>query len=239
MNKIPKIPSSLKTSALNEWLDVFPELSKYKPTMLFCRRGPVIIGLEFQWLMGNQRYRPHYEILPLEPNTRGSDLSSCLMYPLYFNQKTLNLNIEQNSLNSFLNGSKEAIRNYILPQCILPFNEKLSTQEIARRILAECKREKAMSIYGNLLGAYLTLIMLAALLKKADKLYSEFLLGEAVELISKMKTNVYARMSVEDLYNKPFDETVEMIINDYHNKDYEKVVEETAHRFKADKLKSL
>jgi hypothetical protein len=237
--KIPKIPPSLKTSVLKEWMEVFPELSKYTSTMLYCRKGPIVIGLEFQWLMGNEEYRPYYQLRPLQPNIKENSFSSCFMYPLRFNERTLSIKIEEKSLSCLLKGSKEEIRSYLLQQCIIPFNQKTDTKEIAKCILAECKRENALSIYGNLFGAYHTLLMLGGLLRKEDPGFAKSLFDYAIEKTKQMNDDKYTKWGMEQAYNKPFDEVIELLTYDYHNVDYEKVIEETVQKFKLDKLKSL
>lgn len=105
---------------LQNWMEVFTSLKVYGQNKLYKIIGPFIVGIELIKLPRVEEYRPHFVIYPLYGNNLGTDLLSCLKYPIvmhqFYNKMGLQFNIPYNSQNSehldaIVSAQKESILN--------------------------------------------------------------------------------------------------------------------------------
>lgn len=235
--QLPKIDSKLKTSVINEWLNIFPELSKYKPTMLLCRNGAVLTGIEFQWLMGNAKYRPCYVMIPLLPDVSG--LVKCFLFPFEdARHRTLDIPISVNSLNSVSIDSKNYIRKLVLDQAIAPFDEQINASKLAQRIIdLIVSGDKNMKASPR--SIYKTLLFLAGKIKSVDEKYSRQIFDFAIERLRILGEDKYVKARSEKVYGKSYDELIKSSYDDYESLDYNELMYDTIAKFKLDKIKCI
>lgn len=113
MNDIKKVRKKIN----EDWLDAFPQLTKYSQGKFYKILGSVLTGIELIKLPNVEEYIPHFVIYSLWGNKKGSDLKACLSGPIvlkqFFNKKGLQYSVSYYKhdleFSELLNDVKEQI----------------------------------------------------------------------------------------------------------------------------------
>ena len=226
---INKIPATIKKSVAIEWLQVFPELGKYKPGQLYIRNGPVIHGINIQWSMGNKQYIPHYEIVPIKENIPGNDLSICLIHGFrQSDNKQMWLEIKEDSLPD----KKNEFRELILKQCELPFNVNVATIRIAQKLHNIAQSERSPNIQSILE----TIRFLAGCLRNEYQEAALNFYNYSIEALTEIFKDKFARKAYETAYKMDIDMILSMYENEYYTLNYQSAIEKVNEKYNLQKL---
>ncbi|RYE23857.1 MAG: hypothetical protein EOP51_09285 [Sphingobacteriales bacterium] len=225
---MPKITSSVKTSIANEWLQLFPELGKFKPNLLYIRNGPILHGINIQWLMGNQLYKPHYELLIIQDDVTGKNLSTCFVDSFKYNERYLELDISENSLPAAL----EEFRFSIQQQCFIPFHIYTAPIEILNLLHSTLKAGRR----ENRRGIFQTIRFLAGYIRDTDRQASLNYYTFAIEGLTEITQDKFVRNSYEVSHKMPIAAIFENYEHEYNTLNYALDVERVIEKYKLNKL---
>ena len=224
---LQRTPASTKRQIISEWGCLFPELKRYKPNILACRRDPFLVAFEFQFVLGNEYYRPHFVLFTLKPWPQTGKLFNILLYPLRnSNGEILDIKIGE-SLPSDVN-----FRQLILQQCLVPIDvETPATAAIVNVFKAYLNRTH--SFRENRLYFQLQAPFLAGLLMDEDSIAAnqmmEIVQQELVEFSTRGKTDASL---LEALFGSNLAEGLEKMINDFRNEDHFLTMQKTITAFR-------